>query len=49
MNDSWEECCASESCEVCCKPQGYAREHREHLRQQFWDYDPPWVQTRVER
>jgi len=40
------ECCASGSCEVCRRPQGYSRERREQVAREYQEYDPPWVRRR---
>lgn len=38
------ECCASESCEVCHRPVGYTQEYRDEIK----DYEPPWVRRHRE-
>lgn len=43
MPDDEYECCASGSCEVCRRPQGYSRERRERLSREAREYEPPWV------
>jgi hypothetical protein len=40
------ECCASGSCEVCRRPQGYSREQRAHAERVMDTYEPPWVRQR---
>jgi len=41
------ECCASGSCEVCRRPQGYSHTERERMTRELRDYDPPWVRERL--
>jgi len=39
------ECCASGSCEVCRRPQGYSRQRREQIEREQRGYEPPWVRA----
>lgn len=42
------ECCASGSCEVCRRPQGYSRERREQIRRDMENFVPIWRRAEQE-